>query len=204
MTNHNIKRVGQAITLALLGVIVFTLAYGYTYHAKLEQQNIEVRQQLEQRQSDIEQLLKDTKQKEQNEAELKKELERLNKELQAKKTRESRALAEKAVKKPSTAVRTPITNATANCEQLKTKLSRLGVSSSDMQYAIYIAQKESGCRSNAVNASSGACGEFQSLPCGKWGSPGTDTYLKNAINYAVNRYGSWSGAYNFWVNSHWW
>lgn len=90
------------------------------------------------------------------------------------------------------------------CDELSNRLIALGVASSDVQYAIFIASKESGCRSSAVNRSSGACGEFQSNPCGKWGTPGTDQYLLKAIAYANGRYHSWQNAYRFWNANHWW
>lgn len=91
-----------------------------------------------------------------------------------------------------------------SCAELTERLLGLGVAQSDIQYAIFIANKESGCKSSSVNKSSGACGEFQSLPCGKWGAPGTDQYLLKAIQYAQNRYSGWQGAYTAWITKHWW
>lgn len=93
---------------------------------------------------------------------------------------------------------------TGTCGELSNRLLGLGVAQSDIQYAIFIASKESGCKSSAVNKSSGACGEFQSLPCGKWGAPGTDQYLLKAIQYAQSRYGGWQGAHTAWISKHWW
>lgn len=110
---------------------------------------------------------------------------------------EAKAEAPKAPEPAPTPVST-------NCEELGNRLLGLGVTQSDIQYALFIANKESGCRSSAVNKSSGACGEFQSLPCGKWGTPGTDQYLLKAIGYAQSRYGGWQGAHTAWVTKHWW
>lgn len=192
MKPSNTKRVGQAITLALIGICIFTFAYGYTYHAKLENQNIEVRQQLEQRQQEIKQLI-DTKQ--QNEAELKQELERLNKELQAKKERESRALAEKAVKKPSMSV----TGTKADW------LKASNIPQSEWWAVDFIVSKESSWNPNAINKSSGACSLAQALPCSK--IPGNWRDPVNALNwqysYVKARYGGYPQAVAFWKANSW-
>lgn len=85
-----------------------------------------------------------------------------------------------------------------------------GISDSDFGYVDYIISHESGWNYHAVNRSSGAYGLPQSLPAGKLASAGADwrdnpvTQLRWAHNYAVGRYGSWGGAYRFWVNNHWW
>ncbi len=52
----------------------------------------------------------------------------------------------------------------------------------------------------------GACGLVQALPCSKVPGNGYDPVdnLRWATGYATGRYGSWSGAYNFWINNHWW
>lgn len=71
-------------------------------------------------------------------------------------------------------------------------------------YKDYIYQKESGNRTTAVN-SIGCRGLGQAcpgtkLPCGD------DYACQDAwfTNYAIQRYGSWQAAYNFWINNHWW
>lgn len=85
-----------------------------------------------------------------------------------------------------------------------------GISDSDFGYVDYIISHESGWNYRAVNRSSGAYGLPQSLPAGKLASAGADwrdnpvTQLRWANNYAVGRYGSWCGAYRFWVTNHWW
>ena len=85
-----------------------------------------------------------------------------------------------------------------------------GISDSDFGYVDYIISHESGWNYHAVNRSSGAYGLPQSLPAGKLASAGADwrdnpvTQLRWANNYAVGRYGSWGGAYRFWVTNHWW
>ena len=85
-----------------------------------------------------------------------------------------------------------------------------GIADSDFGYVDYSISHESGWNYHAVNGSSGAYGLPQSLPAGKLASAGADwrdnpvTQLRWANNYAVGRYGSWGGAYNFWTVNHWW
>lgn len=81
---------------------------------------------------------------------------------------------------------------------------------SDWQAVDYIVSKESSWRHDAVNSSSGATGLCQALPASKMASEGED-YMTNAVTqlrwchkYATQRYGSWQGAFAFWVNNHWW
>lgn len=85
-------------------------------------------------------------------------------------------------------------------------MAAAGIAESDWGYVDYIVSKESGWNPNAVNKSSGASGLVQALPCGK--VPGSCfnpvDNLKWADGYAKGRYGSWAGAYNFWISNHWW
>ncbi len=89
-------------------------------------------------------------------------------------------------------------------------MSAAGISSSDYQYVDYIITKESGWNSTAANPMSSAYGLCQSLPGSKMASAGSDwatnpvTQMKWCNGYATSRYGSWAGAYNFWISNHWW
>ncbi len=85
-------------------------------------------------------------------------------------------------------------------------MASAGIAESDWGYVDYIVSRESGWNPNATNSSSGACGLAQALPCSKVPGNGYDPVdnLTWATSYAVSRYGSWSGAYTFWVNNHWW
>lgn len=85
-------------------------------------------------------------------------------------------------------------------------MAAAGIAESDWGYVNYIVQRESGWNPNATNSSSGACGLVQALPCSKVPGNGYDPVdnLRWANGYAVGRYGSWAGAYDFWVNNHWW
>lgn len=89
-------------------------------------------------------------------------------------------------------------------------MSAAGISSSDYTYVDYIITKESGWNATAANPMSSAYGLCQALPGSKMASAGSDwstnpvTQLKWCDGYATSRYGSWAGAYNFWISNHWW
>lgn len=85
-------------------------------------------------------------------------------------------------------------------------MAAAGIAESDWGYVDYIARKESGWNPNATNASSGACGVIQALPCSKVPGNGYDPVdnLRWANGYATGRYGSWAQAYDFWLANHWW
>jgi len=85
-------------------------------------------------------------------------------------------------------------------------MAAAGIAQGDWQYVDYIVSRESGWNPNATNKSSGACGLVQALPCSKVPGNGYNPVdnLRWATGYATGRYGSWAGAYNFWVNNHWW
>ncbi|WP_367948838.1 transglycosylase SLT domain-containing protein [Microbacterium sp. NC79] len=84
-------------------------------------------------------------------------------------------------------------------------LAAAGIASGDWGYVDYIVSRESGWNPNATNSSSGACGLVQIYPCSKVDN-GYDPVqnLSWANGYATGRYGSWAGAYEFWINNHWW
>ena len=75
----------------------------------------------------------------------------------------------------------------------------------DNVYKQYIYQKESGCRTNAIN-SIGCRGIGQACPGSKLPCSNSDFACQDAwfSNYAIQRYGSWEKAYNFWLRNHWW
>ena len=85
-------------------------------------------------------------------------------------------------------------------------MSAAGIASGDWAYVDYIVSRESGRNPNATNASSGACGLVQALPCSKVPGNGYDPVdnLRWGNGYAVGRYGSWAAAYAFWSRNHWW
>lgn len=85
-------------------------------------------------------------------------------------------------------------------------MAAAGIPESDWGYVDAIVSRESGWNPNATNASSGACGLVQALPCSKVPGNGYDPVdnLRWAVGYAHGRYGSWAGAYAFWQANHWW
>jgi hypothetical protein len=90
-------------------------------------------------------------------------------------------------------------------------LRAAGIASSEWSYVDFIISRESGWGVTKSNyAGSGAYGLCQALPGSKMSSAGADwatnpiTQLKWCDGYARGRYGSWAGAYNFWINNHWW
>lgn len=171
----------------------------------LRELNAELKSQLKKKDLD-KQKIKELKNKideaEQRERQLESELQAKRQKQREDKERASR-IAQNAL---NTVTRTQTVQAaptTSNCTQLRGRLASLGVSGSNLDSAITLAMRESSCNSAAVNASSGACGEFQSYPCGKWGTPGTDQYLRNAIKYARDRYGSYNGALSHSLANNW-
>ena len=90
-------------------------------------------------------------------------------------------------------------------------MAAAGISETDYGYVDYIVGHESGWSATKYNyGGSGAYGLCQALPASKMASAGSDymtnplTQLKWCNGYAVGRYGSWAGAYNFWIKNHWW
>lgn len=70
----------------------------------------------------------------------------------------------------------------------------------------YIYQHESGCNTASINASSGACGLGQALPCSKLPCTLSDWSCQNSffVTYAIERYGSTGAAAAFWSTHSWW
>lgn len=106
------------------------------------------------------------------------------------------------VSEPQVAEKAPEVATGGSCTEIQNKLAKLGVPSDQLQAAGKLAFRESSCNETVVN-SIGACGAFQSLPCGKWGAPGTDQYYKGAIAYANGRYGGYNEALAFSLANNW-
>jgi resuscitation-promoting factor RpfB len=89
-------------------------------------------------------------------------------------------------------------------------MAAAGIAPGDYPYVNYIVSRESGWNAASRNASSGAYGLCQALPGSKMVSAGGDwatnpvTQLRWCSGYARDRYGSWAGAYNFWLSHHYW
>ncbi len=88
-------------------------------------------------------------------------------------------------------------------------MTAAGIPADQQGSAEYIIARESGWRLAARNAG-GCLGLGQACPGSKLVNACPD-YATNAIcqlqffnGYAVGRYGSWNGAYQFWIVNHWW
>lgn len=119
--------------------------------------------------------------------EQKKEIEKLKKQLQAKKAEKAR-----------------LSKAVIYAESAPEPSGAVFTGSGD-KYLDWIISKESGGNKYAINASSGACGLFQALPCSKLGCDLSDLecQLDWGRNYVNSRYGSAYNAYLFWLKNHW-
>jgi len=136
----------------------------------------------------------DTKAEQEKQSEQIKELEseksRLERELSVK--RENiRLEAEKLSKVAKKASGTQVAVAGAGCN-------------TGNKYKDFIYYKESTCNPRAVN-SIGCRGIAQACPGSKLPC-GDDFACQDAwfSNYAIQRYGSWENAYNWWLQNHWW
>lgn len=88
-------------------------------------------------------------------------------------------------------------------------MAAAGIDSSDYGYVNYIISHESGWRPYAVS-SNGYYGLYQTnqarliAACGEGWMNDPVCQLRSATSYATGRYGSWAGAYRFWVSHNWW
>jgi len=120
----------------------------------------------------------------------------LSSQLQAKLEQKSK-LAQASAQVVNTVTNTRTASATSvsgnRCPVIEAKLAALGVPADQLAAAGQLAYRESTCNETVYN-SIGACGAYQSLPCGKWGAPGTTQYYQGAIAYANSRYGGYNQA----------
>lgn len=97
-------------------------------------------------------------------------------------------------------------------EDKEAVMAAAGIAPSDYPYVNYIVSHEGGWDGTTKynRSGSGAYGLCQALPGSKMASAGADwqtnpvTQLKWCSGYAVGRYGSWAGAYNYWLSHHYW
>lgn len=96
-------------------------------------------------------------------------------------------------------VRTPSISKAVGSEECRGWAREAGVAEADLDNAMWLIGKESGCRVDAHNPS-GAHGIPQALPGSKMASAGADymtnpvTQIKWMIGYVNARYGGWAGA----------
>lgn len=193
--HNNIKRVIIAITLALIGLGIYTVAYQYTHQAKLEADN-------RAKQSQIQKQLKDLQDTTNRNTEQQKQIEELTKQLQAK----AEAKAAQVAHNATIAKQTAVAGSMTFTGDKATWMSAAGIAPSDWGYVDYIISHESGWRPDARN-SIGCLGLAQACPGQKILNvcPTLDPVcqLQWASSYA-NRYGGWAGSYSEWVSKRWW
>ena len=101
-------------------------------------------------------------------------------------------------------------------------MAAAGIAPGDYGYVNYIISRESGWCPTKWQGQSGSCPAYhgvpasggyglgQATPGSKMASAGADwatnsvTQLKWCNGYTLDRYGSWAGAYNFWLSHHYW
>jgi hypothetical protein len=183
----NIKRVGLALLLATVGLVVYSYAAQYTYQEKQKVELQRTLQELRVKQTELDKNKVDS-------VENQKKIEELTKQLQAKKAAAT-ALAEASV----THIQATVAISGTCAEWMA------GAGITDVYSATILLNRESHCNPNALNRSSGACGLAQELPCGKSGcSLGDGACQMQWMNrYVLGRYGSWAAAVA-WHNSHNW
>lgn len=176
------KRILISFVATIIGILLATTVYNYRAH----QQRLKL--ELQQTQQQKQELDNKLQEKSKETDELKKQNDDLQIQLQAKKQQAILASVTRPVtySQPAGAV----------------------FSGSGDQYLDWIISKESGGNPYAVNASSGACGLGQSLPCSKvlnaCGSlSNVQCQIEWVRNYTISRYGSPYNAYIFWTQNHW-
>lgn len=131
--------------------------------------------------------------------ELQQERDKLQQQLQAKLQRQ-----QLEQRNSSTAVAKAISAPSGSCRDW---IVQAGVDDIDSAYKLIM--RESGCRVNATNPSSGAYGIPQALPGNKMASAGSDwsnnpvTQIRWMNSYVHSRYGGWSAALNFQIANNW-
>ena len=192
----NLKRVATAVLLALIGLVVYFYAYGYTHQAKLESELNATKTQLEQ--SNLNSNLK-----EQEAQNLKNKIKQLEADLQAKKDEKLRIASLQQKTAQASSVRA-IAPTSGSCAEW---MAQAGIPLTTATQQLIL--RESGCRYNAINPSSGACGIPQAYPCSKLpcslDASGAVCQLSWMDNYVKSRYGSWENAYSTWLSRypHW-
>ena len=205
----------KLITAVVIVLFASLAIYSYTSQQnKLELQKVEIKSretkikaldlkykklntELDKLKSDKDASDEQVKKLEEQRQQLEQEKQQLQADLQAKREAESKlAQASQTVVNTVTQTKTasaaPVVSGN-RCPNIEAKLAALGVPADQLAAAGQLAYRESTCNETVYN-SIGACGAFQSLPCGKWGAPGTTQYYQGAIAYANSRYGGYNNA----------
>lgn len=182
---------GTVATAAIVSLV--NLQMNITANQKRLEQDVKLQKILDERKRDEIKQNQETIKKE-----LEKQIEALKQQAEAKKA-QTIASAAKAAQSVATRV-VPHAQASGGCGEW---IAAAGIT--DTANAIWLINKESGCRTTAVNPSSGACGIPQALPCSKLGAARGNPVeeLKWMNTYVIARYGSWANAVAFHQRNNW-
>lgn len=188
---------------AVLILVVVSLLVAFVRESQLNQQKLELKQievkdtslELKKLNEKYNQELERSNVNQQTIEQLQKEKEELNKQLQAKKEQQAK-LAQKRVGSGNVAYAAPV-QSSGGCEDW---MRQAGIPITSATKTLII--NESGCRYNAVNPTSGACGIPQALPCSKLpctlDQAGAVCQLRWMDSYVKQRYTTWDNALSFW------
>lgn len=183
---HLVRNIAIAFIITVLAVVAYIKIQPYTHDARVRTQLESTQQQLENSKT---LLLEQQTQKEAEKAkldEINRQLEETKKQLEAKR---NAAVVY--------AASLPPTNST--CAQW---MAEAGIPLTNATQKLIL--NESGCRTNAKNPSSGACGIPQAWPCSKLpcalDNTGAVCQLKWMDNYVKGRYGTWDNALATWYS----
>ena len=162
----------------------WTYLASHTNQAQLERE-------LETKKNLVESQLKQLNVTEERKDQLEKEKVELTKQLQAKREKQAKDKVYAAV--------APKVSTSGNCA---TWMAQAGIPSTAATNKLII--NESGCRTGAVNPTSGACGIPQAYPCAKLkcalNDSGAVCQLQWMDAYVKGRYGSWENALSAWYS----
>lgn len=190
------KQIMKRILVYIISTAVVLTALAGVHTLQAQQQRIQLKSlelsntanKLKRVQEQYEKVNNDKNSTDKQVEDLNKQIEELNKQLSAKKAAQAASIAAATLNTVKTA-----------------QAASVDVSGSDAMSFIFA--KESGGNPGAVNASSGACGLGQALPCSKLTSVCSlsDVGCQTAFftNYANSRYGGWQGAKEFWLSHGW-
>lgn len=213
------KAVIGVLTIALLTLGVWAFQNNKEQNGRIEFQHTQIKTKdgelkklnnnLNKINQDLDKTAKELDNSKNSNAESQKKIEELEKqklELESKlqaKAEAKQKLAQAATVSKTASAAAPSRNVSGNKQQL---MAQAGIPESDWAYVDYIVTKESSWNPQARNASSGAFGLAQCLnkPADSlcYSSNPVDQ-LKWQHSYVKSRYGSYAGAYNFWVSKHW-
>lgn len=213
------KAVIGVLTIALLTLGVWTFQNNKEQNGRIEFQHTQIKTKdgelkklnnnLNKINQDLDKTTKELDNSKNSNAESQKKIEELEKqklELESKlqaKAEAKQKLAQAATVSKTASAAAPQRNVSGNKQQL---MAQAGIPESDWAYVDYIVTKESSWNPQARNASSGAFGLAQCLnkPADSlcYSSNPVDQ-LKWQHSYVKSRYGSYAGAYNFWISKHW-